>query len=354
MKIGIDVRKLKDYGIGTHIQNVILPAIQMDDQNQYVLFCSPHDAQKDFHNATWVSESSSNYSLREHFSVAKQAKDHHVDLFHSPHYTLPLALKKPAIVTVHDLIQFKFPQFYPSWKVRAGSFVLKRALEKAVVILTVSQTSKKDIVEAFPFTESKLQVIYNRLNPDWMKSSPLIDLSSLGIAKDFILYVGNFKRHKGVEVLLDAFRTLKDAPQLVLAGKPDQTESELIEKCFAVPNVRVLGFAEGKVLRSLYANAMLFVFPSLYEGFGYPPLEAMSCGTAVLSSDAPALCEILGDSVEFFQRGSVESLASKLEILIHDQQKLSQLRSIGPGKAQEYMTDQSPRQLLQIYQRFAR
>ncbi|HSE41683.1 MAG TPA: glycosyltransferase family 1 protein [Acidobacteriota bacterium] len=354
MKIGIDVRKLKDYGIGTHIQNVILPAIQMDDQNQYVLFCSPHDLQKDLHNATWVAESSSKYSVREHYSLAKRAKDQNVDLFHSPHYTLPLALKKPAIVTVHDLIQFKFPQYYPAWKVRAGSFVLKRVLEKADVVLTVSQTSKKDIVEAFPFTESKIQVVYNRLSPDWIKASSSVDLSSLGIEKDFILYVGNFKRHKGVEILLDAFHTLKDPPQLVLAGKPDQTESELIEKCFATPRVRVLGFAEGKLLRSLYANAMLFVFPSMYEGFGYPPLEAMSCGTAVLSSDAPALCEILGDSVEFFQRGSVESLAEKLEILVHDLQRLSHLRSKGPGKAKEYMTDQSPRQLLAIYQRFVR
>jgi glycosyltransferase involved in cell wall biosynthesis len=352
MRIGIDVRKIHDYGIGTHIQNVILPAIRMDDQNHYILICDPHDSQKDSKNIIWVADESSKYSIREHYSLAKKAKDHAVDLFHSPHYTLPLALKKPSIVTVHDLIQYKFSQFYPSWKVRAGSFILKRALEKADVVLTVSQTSKKDIVEIYPFTESKIQVIYNRLNPEWLKPAEPLDLSSLGIEKNFILYIGNFKRHKGVETLVNAFLLLKDPPQLVLAGKSNDTEQELLEKCFSTPRVRVLGFAEGDLLRRLYADTMLFVFPSLYEGFGYPPLEAMSCGAPVLSSDAPALCEILGDSVEFFQRGSVESLASKLESLIHDAQRLSQLRSAGPGKAQEYMTDSSPHQLLEIYRRF--
>jgi glycosyltransferase involved in cell wall biosynthesis len=290
--------------------------------------------------------------LREHYSLARNAKDQGVNLFHSPHYTLPLALKTKSIVTVHDLIQFKFPEFYAAWKVRAGSFVLKRALEKADLILTVSQTSKKDIIEFYPFTESKTEVIYNRLSPEWLKPTAPLDLSSLGIEKDFILYIGNFKRHKGVETLVDAFRQLKDPPQLVLAGKSSDTHSELLEKCFATSRVRVLGFAEGKLLHRLYADAMLFVFPSLYEGFGYPPLEAMSCGTPVLCSDAPALCEILGDSVEFFQRGSVESLALKLERLIHDTQKLSLLRSAGPSKAKEYMTDSSPRQLFEIYRRF--
>jgi glycosyltransferase involved in cell wall biosynthesis len=265
-----------------------------------------------------------------------------------------LALKKPSIVTVHDLIQYKFPQFYPSWKVRAGSFVLKRALEKADLILTVSQTSRNDIAESYPFADSKMEVIYNRLNPEWMEPAPPLDLSELGIEKNFLLYVGNFKRHKGVETLVDAFRTLKDPPQLVMVGKSNDTASELIEKCFATPRIRILGFAEGRLLHRLYADSMLFIFPSLYEGFGYPPLEAMSCGTPVLSSDAPALCEILGDSVEFFQRGSVESLSSKLEILIHDTQKLSRLRTTGLNKAKEYMTNKSPHQLLEIYRRFAK
>ncbi len=354
MKIGIDVRKLRDYGIGTHIKNVILPAIQADQKNNYVLFCTQYDSLEGTKNVSWIPDDSSKYSIREHYSLARKANQHSVDLFHSPHYTLPLALKKTSIVTVHDLIQYKFPQFYPSWKVRAGSFVLKRALEKADLILTVSQTSRNDIAELYPFTEKKLEVIYNRLSPDWMQPAAPMDLSELGIEKNFLLYVGNFKRHKGVETLVDAFQQLKDPPQLVMVGKSNDTASELIEKCFATPRVRVLGFAEGRLLHRLYTDAMLFVFPSLYEGFGYPPLEAMSCGTPVLSSDAPALCEILGDSVEFFQRDSVESLASKLESLIHDTQKLSLLRSAGPKKAKEYMTDKSPHQLLEIYGRFAR
>ncbi|HEY7160946.1 MAG TPA: hypothetical protein VH815_06780, partial [Acidobacteriota bacterium] len=122
MKIGIDVRKLRDYGIGTHIKNVILPAVSMDNQNQYVLFCDPADLQPEKSNAIWVAEESAKYSVREHFNLGRKATAHQIDLFHSPHYTLPLTFNKLSIVTIHDLIQFKFPQFYPAWKVRAATF----------------------------------------------------------------------------------------------------------------------------------------------------------------------------------------------------------------------------------------
>jgi glycosyltransferase involved in cell wall biosynthesis len=353
MKIGIDVRKLRDYGIGTHIKNVILPAVSLDDENQYVLFCDPVDLRSEKSNAIWVAEDSGKYSVREHFNLGRKAAAHNIDLFHSPHYTLPLTFKKLSMVTIHDLIQFKFPQFYPAWKVRAGTFLLKRVIQKADLILTVSKTSRNDIVQMFPAAESKIEVIYNRLDPEWSQQAPALDLSALGIEKDFILYVGNFKTHKGLETLIDAYSLLKNPPQLVLVGKSRDTESTLLEKCFANSRIRILGFAEGRMLRRLYADALFFVFPSLYEGFGYPPLEAMSSGTPVLSSDTPALCEILAESVEFFKTGSIESLAAKLEMMIQDSGKRSELRTAGQRKASEFMTNDSPQKLLAIYRRFA-
>lgn len=353
MKIGIDVRKLRDYGIGTHIKNVILPAVWMDEQNQYVLFSDPADLQPEKSNAIWVAENSGKYSVREHFNLGRKAAAHKIDLFHSPHYTLPLTFNKLSIVTIHDLIQFKFPQFYPAWKIRAGTFLLKRVVQKADLILTVSKTSRKDIAELYPAAESKIEVIYNRLDPQWSQPVPPLDLSSLGIEKDYLLYVGNFKKHKGLETLVDAYGLLKDPPQLVLVGKSGDTDSASLEKCFANSRIRVLGFAEGRMLRRLYADALFFVFPSLYEGFGYPPLEAMSSGTPVLSSDTPALCEILAESVEFFKTGSVESLAAKLEMMIQNSGRRSELRTAGQKRAKEFMTSDSPQKLLAIYRRFA-
>ena len=97
MKIGIDVRKLRDYGIGTHIKNVILPVVSMDDHNQYVLFSDPADLQPEKPNAIWVAENSAKYSVREHFNLGRKATSHKIDLFHSPHYTLPLTFKKFSI-----------------------------------------------------------------------------------------------------------------------------------------------------------------------------------------------------------------------------------------------------------------
>src|SRR4030095_8658630 len=118
----------------------------------------------------------------------------------------------------------------------------------------------------------KITVIYNRLSDHWFQPSPKVDLSRAGISSEFLLYVGNFKKHKGIETLVQAYRNRPGLPPLVLAGQNPEAEHELTEKILTTPNIRLLGFAGGDFLRALYCNAMLFVFPSLYEGFGYPPL----------------------------------------------------------------------------------
>jgi glycosyltransferase involved in cell wall biosynthesis len=324
----------------------------MDLQNQFILFCSPSDLQAAKKNVVWIPEESGKYSLREHYSLAKQAGREGLTVFHSPHYTLPLLLKCKSIVTVHDLIHLKFREFFPAWKVRAAHLLLKKVLQKADAVITVSNTSRDDILEFFPETRAKLEVIYNRLSPGWFEKPQEIDISALGIGKDYLLYAGNFKKHKGIDTLIDAYSALKDPPQLVLVGKSADADGDLIERIFSVPGIRVLGFAEGNLLQRLFSRAMLFVFPSLYEGFGYPPLEAMSCGTPVLSSDAPALREILGDGVEFFQRGNAESLREKLEKLIGDSSRRAELSKRGMEHARSFMTDDSPRKLINLYARF--
>jgi len=232
-----------------------------------------------------------------------------------------------------------------------AEFVLQRAIAKADVVLTVSNTSREDILERFPSARGKLEVLYNRLSEEWLRPVPEVNLGDIGIAKEFLLYVGNFKKHKGIDVLLDAYRTLKDPPQLVLVGNRGGMETELSERIFDTPNVRLLGLAEGALLRRLYAEATVFVFPSFYEGFGYPPLEAMISGAPVLSSDAPALREILGGAAEFFTRGNVEDLADRLQRLLGDSKKRQSLREFGIRHAKEFVSEKSPDQLLRIYQR---
>jgi glycosyltransferase involved in cell wall biosynthesis len=353
MNIGIDVRKLRDYGIGTHIRNVVLHAAKQDKSDRFFLYCDPRDQAADNGHFLWIAEPAGKYSLKEHVSLARRASRQHIDLFHSPHYTLPMWLKCKSIVTVHDLIHFKFREYFPVWKVKAAEVIIRKALRNADVVITVSRTTRNDLLNLFPHTERKIELLYNRLAEDWFEPAPNVNLSNLGIEKHYLLYVGNFKKHKNVTGLLRAFERLGEGPQLVLVGNTVGDDLELYEKIFANSRIRLLGFAEGPLLRSLYSNAMVFVYPSLYEGFGYPPLEAMACGAPVLSSDAPALKEVLSDGAEYFEAGSTEALAEKLKLLIENAQKRKALSELGPKRAKEFQSEASPHRLLEIYKRLS-
>jgi glycosyltransferase involved in cell wall biosynthesis len=352
MNIGIDVRKLRDYGIGTHIRNVILYAAARDPSNRYVLFCEPADFQNAKDNFVWVSDNSQKYSLAEHFNLAKKASEQKLDLFHAPHYTLPLRLKEKAVVTIHDLTHLKLRHLFPLWKVKAAEFVIGKAIRKAETIIAVSETTKEDILNFFPAAGGKVQVLYNRLSEEWISSGDQYPMALLGLTRDYLLYVGNFKKHKGIATLIEAYQRLKDPPSLVLVGKSAAMDPEISDLVFSDSRIRVFGFMGNKLLRSLYSNALLFIFPSLYEGFGYPPVEAMSCGAPVLSSDAPALKEVLHDAAEYFERGNSEDLSHRLKVLIEDSSKRAKLKEAGQKRASRFMTEDSPKKLLEIYKRF--
>jgi glycosyltransferase involved in cell wall biosynthesis len=353
MNIGIDVRKLRDYGIGTHIRNVVLHAARTDTENRYFLFCEPGVRDVADGPFTWIEESSPKYSLREHVSLSRKASEHDIALFHSPHYTLPYLLNCKSIVTIHDLIHLKFREFFPYWKTKAAEFLIQQAIKKADLVITVSKTSKEDILELFPASKGKIEVLYNRLSEEWLQPPQEMDLASLGISEDYLLYVGNFKKHKGIDTLIDAWSRIKDRPALVLAGKSSEMDADLQTKVFSHPGIRVLGFAGGTLLRNLYSKAMLFVFPSLYEGFGYPPLEAMLSGAPVLSSDAPALREILGKDADFFHAGNAEDLHEKLTTLIQDPARRTRHKTAAMKRAKSFVDEESPQKLLQIFRRVA-
>ncbi|MGH9858243.1 MAG: glycosyltransferase family 4 protein, partial [Acidobacteriota bacterium] len=221
--------------------------------------------------------------------------------------------------------------------------------KKAHRIITVSQTTRNDLLDWMPSLESKVQVIYNRLDQDCFEPAPAIDPGSLGIAKEFILYVGNFKKHKGLDTLIDAYSKDTRLPQLVLVGSGSNMDHDLSERILSIRNLRMLGFAGPEILRALYSRALLFVFPSRYEGFGYPPLEAMAAGCPVLSSDAPAMKEILGDGAEFFRCGDAEELLAKLQSLLSDGVRRQALTESGALQARKFATDESSRKIVELW-----
>jgi glycosyltransferase involved in cell wall biosynthesis len=348
MRIGIDIRKLNDYGIGTHIRNVVLRAAELAPQHHFVLYHDPTNiVEYDARNFTLQPEAAGKYSLREHISLGRRVGKNRIDFFHSPHYTFPLFANCRGIVTIHDLIHFKYEEHFPSWKVQAAKFVMRQAARKATTIVTVSETTKRDLLDWMPDVETKVKVVYNRISDEWFDPAPEIHLEAVGIPKDFLLYVGNFKKHKGIGTLIEAYRRAQDFPALVLVGQGTHVDHELSEKIFSTPGVRLLGFASSSLLRKMYSNAQVFVFPSFYEGFGYPPLEAMAGGSPVVSSDAPAMKEVLGDAAEFFERGNADHLLTKLKSILSDSERRKSLIQLGKQQAKKFATDESPHRLIE-------
>jgi len=353
VKIGIDVRKINDYGIGAHIRNVVLAAAIAEPRHRYVLYYDPSNTLVKNPAFEWVPERAGKYSVLEHFSLAEKAQRSGVSFFHSPHYTLPLALSCRSLITVHDLIHLKYKEYFPWWKVQAARLLIKKATAKADVIVTVSETTKQDLLDWIPSLEERIEVIYNRLSDEWFQPEQTVDLENLGIQEPYLLYAGNFKKHKGIDTLIRAYRNGRDLPSLVLVGKGNEMDHDLGEKILTTPGARLLGFSGMNCLRKIYSRALLFVFPSLYEGFGYPPLEAMACGAPVLCGDAPALKEVLGGAAEFFERGNAEHLLEKLKELISDSKKRETMSVEGRRRARLFATNEAPQKLIKIYERFS-
>jgi len=227
-------------------------------------------------------------------------------VLHEPHYVLPLLTPCRSVVTIHDCIHLRFPQYLPTPGASAyARMQMGAAARKSDRILTVSDASKKDILEYFDVPPEKITVIYNGIDERFLTEPA--DEAVRHVAEryqlegEFVLYVGNVKPHKNVERLIDAFNLVRqaghDEVRLVVIGDEISKNAALrraVHRHNLHKHVRFLGFLPDEMLAVVYRLAAVFVFPSLYEGFGLPPLEAMACGTPVITSNVSSLPEVTG------------------------------------------------------------
>ncbi|MBU1625857.1 glycosyltransferase family 4 protein, partial [bacterium] len=218
-RIGIDIRKFHDYGIGIYIRNIIKYLSRIDDDFEFFLFHSnglelPQDLIKNG-NGSWklIKDNSPNYSIQEMVSLPCRMLWNKIDLFHSPHYATPLIKPCIGVVTIHDIIHYLFPEFLPNYAaIKYSRFMLKMAARNAKKIITVSQNSRKDIIEHLDVSPEKVEVIYNAVDDDFFKVADPSLKNKLeieyGIRGQYILYVGNYLPHKNLERLFKAFQIL--------------------------------------------------------------------------------------------------------------------------------------------------
>ena len=368
MNIGIDARKIRDFGIGMYIENLLKYLPEFDTENEYIIFHYPEDKAIIPHasaNFKLVSDTSPKYSIRELISLPVKMWQHHLDLFHAPHYTLPPFRPCKGIVTIHDVIHLRFPEYLPH---PAAYYYAKgmmwAAAKSAKKIITVSECSKRDIVRYLGIPEEKIEVIYNGidLNIETSDSKEAIEVlrerirSRFGISRPYLLYLGNFLPHKNLDTFIKAYALLKrqyEIPHcLVLAGKNDNMREKLqaiIDQEQLTNDVFLTGFVEDEWKSPFYACADLFVYPSLYEGFGLQALEAMAHHTPVAISNVAALPEIAGDAAVRFDPNSPENMAATLYNALTDQPLRATLIQHGTQRLQDFSWQEMAKKTVEVY-----
>ena len=319
MRVGIDARMISMGGIGSYLRCLLTGLDRRDDDIEYIVFLQDKDMESCVDlgsNFKRMLCPAPPYSLAEQVMLPRHLNRERLDLIHHPHYFAPLFGKTPMVVTIHDLIHQLFPGLCPSpfhW--RASKWVVARTARRARLILAVSEHTKRDIVKHLGVLGGKIRVTHNALPPGWEDGSdPKHEvLEKLGNTPYF-LYVGNHKRHKNLQLLLDAFADLRKEESevhLVMTGERESLES-VLRFLKLGEEVVFLGNILQKALPGVYRSALALVFPSLYEGFGYPPLEAMRCGTPPIVSDAASLPEVVGDAGLIVPGGDKDALRNAM------------------------------------------
>jgi glycosyltransferase involved in cell wall biosynthesis len=364
VRIAIDARKLHDFGIGTYIRNVLRGLARIDHDTEYVLLCQERDcplAPSLGANFRAVSDASQPYSMREQFSVPWALRRERIDLFHAPHYVLPPLRRGKSVVTIHDCIHLMFPEYLPNRLAlsyaRASLWAAARISNR---IMTVSETSKRDILRFFDVPAEKISVIYNGIDERFRVQPPEEEMSRVAqryqLTGDFVLYAGNVKPHKNVERLIDAFHLVRqdglDHLQLIVIGDEISRYAELrraVHRYNLHKYVRFLGYMPDATLAVLYRLAAVFVFPSLYEGFGLPPLEAMASGAPVVTSNVSSLPEVVGDAAVLVDPRDPRAIADGVRRVLTEPGLRETLRAKGLNRAAEFSWDRSVQRIRQIY-----
>ena len=368
MRIGIDARKLHDFGIGTYIRNLLRHLARLDHDTDYVLLCRGEDQQPLTElgpNFRAVVEKSANYSLSEQLNIPRALRREKVTLFHAPHYILPPLVSCRSVVTIHDCIHLMFPQYLPNrFAFAYARTSMALAARRATRIMTVSESSKRDIMRFFGTPSEKIDVIYNAYDLRFAAEPRAEDVERVRerfqLHDEFVLYAGNVKPHKNLERLIEAFHVLRtsgfDQLKLVLIGDEISKYTALrraVHQHQLHKYVRFLGYMPETTLAVMYRLAGVFVFPSLYEGFGLPPLEAMASGTPVVTSNVSSLPEVAGDAAVLVDPYHPEAIADGIRRVLTDPQLRAELKLKGLARARQFSWETSARRVRDIYREVA-
>lgn len=363
MKIGIDARMFDSQftGIGRYVYELTRHLFELDRENDYVLFMNEPQFSSFIPPNGRISKILAN---ARHYSWMEQTKflsilwRENVDLMHFTHFNVPLFYRRPFIVTIHDLTLSFFPgKKITSWIHRLGYHVILRsAVKRARNIIALSHNTASDLTRLLQIDSAKISVIYAGVNEKFTHLKVSKDKSLLFISKPFFLYTGVWRNHKNLVRLIHAFNIVINErdldADLVITGREDPFYPEVketVSQCGLNDRVHFTGLVDEETLVRLYNLARVYVFPSLYEGFGLPSLEAFACGTPVCASNVSCIPEICADAALFFNPYDEKDMAAKMFEVWSNESLRSKLRDKGFERVKEFSWKKMAEETLKVY-----
>jgi alpha-1,3-rhamnosyl/mannosyltransferase len=365
MRVALDARKIDDFGIGTYIQGLLEALPTLSRPEALVAYLAPgrrpsaSSAAAWGPRARWQAVAARPYSVGELWQLALAARRDRADVYHAPHYVCPPFLPCPAVVTVHDLIHLRFPprHRHPVAPLYAR-LMLRLAVRRGRRLITVSESTRRDLVERLGARPERIRVIPNGVGapfePSAVPGRPHPALAHLGVEPPYFLFVGNPLPHKNLGGLLDAFAGLPPGlGRLVLAGIPPPARARVDGLCAARglgDRVRALEPVPAVILAHLYQGACAVVCPSFWEGFGLAALEAMACGAPVLAANRGGLPEVLGDAGLLVDPTNVDALREGMYTLAVQEPLRAALRARGLARARAFSWRHVAEATVAVYQ----
>ncbi|MBV8206203.1 MAG: glycosyltransferase family 4 protein [Acidobacteria bacterium] len=371
VKVALDIRRVNDFGVGTYIRNIVRGLAAVDSSTEYFLLGPPRqfsEFQQLPRNFTPVPFAPEEESARSLVEFRRTLKHLQCDVVHVPHlFRFPRRTPCPYVITVHDLLaSYHAPDNGSGLSRLVHGFLIRRALEKSERILAVSKFTRNELGRIYGVGPGKVSVVYNAIDERFRRghasqADRQMIVERYRVTYPYLLYAGNIKPHKNVTRIIEAFSALKSELEkegaypdlkLVIIGDELSKHPDLrrtVVKGAVQNDVRFLGFVPIDVLRVFYDLAKVFVFPSLYEGFGLPPLEAMAHGTPVVASNATSLPEVVGNAaVVVNPENSFEIMRAVHRVLL-DQPLREELKQRGYRQVQQFSWEEAARRTLEVY-----
>lgn len=367
MQIAIDCRGINWYhgtGIGTYTDNLVKNLLSLDQNNHYKLFWSGTNYE-DFknNNSNCIITSSRHSRFFQDYYFPRNLQRDNTDLYHVPQNGIGISdnIRCTKVVTIHDLIPYTMPETVGKGYLLKFLREMPRIIEMATGIITVSEFSKRDILKFFPMNPDKIFVtplatkeIFKPLDKD---ASFTFIKNKYNINKNFLLYLGGFSSRKNVHGLIEAFskayKNLNTDMDLVILGSYNDSSQKLVKLVGNLnmdDHIKFLGFIPEIELPLFYSAATVFVYPSTYEGFGLPPLEAMSCGTPVITSNITSIPEVVKDSGMLIDPYTNSDLENAIEILVNRRELQAALSIKGLTRSNEFSWQKTAKLTLDAYE----